>query len=284
MLSSGSPATAVAPPLVRLLDFWGDKMLLDIRGQSCRDYVAWRTRQKWQGRAISVGTARRELETLQAAVNAWHLESPLDAVPRISLPPTSIPRQRFLTRDEAAALLWAARRLRMPHIARFILLGLYTGTRHSALLSLRWLPSPDAGWVDVEKEVLYRRGTAERETAKRRPPARIPDRLLPHLRRWQKADAEKGIVGIVTWQGAQITKERRAWARVVKEAALGTDVTPHVLRHTCATWALNSSTSYWDVAALLGTSVTMIENTYGHHSPQFQKGVSGAFSGARGRG
>lgn len=218
-----------------LLTFWGDKMLLDVRGQSCRDYVGWRTRQKRQGKAIRVGTARRELETLQAAINVWHRESPLDAVPKVTLPPTAAPRQRFLTRDEAAALLAAARRLRLLHIARFILIGLYTGTRHSALLSLRWLPSPDAGWFDVEKGVLYRRGTAERETAKRRPPARIRDRLMAHLRRWRRADAEQGIVGVVTWQGAQIVKERRAWARVVDAAGLGPDVTPHVLRHTCAT-------------------------------------------------
>lgn len=277
-----------APELVSyhmgpLLNFWGSKSLANVRGQSCREYAEWRTKQNRHGKPISSGTARRELETLQAAVNAWHKESPLPAVPQVTLPPTSPARERYLNRGEAARLLASARRLKLPHIARFILIGLYTGTRHSALLSLRWLPSPDAGWVDVDQAVLYRRGFGEKETSKRRPPARLPGRLLVHLRRWHRMDSAQGIVGVVTWQGAQIVKERRAWARVVKDAGLGPDVTPHVLRHTCATWGLRGGLPIWDVAALLGTSAAMIERTYGHHSPEFQSGVSWAFYG-RGAG
>jgi len=85
--------------------------------------------------------------------------------------------------------------------------------------------------------------------------------------------------GAVTWKGSQIAKERRAWGETVRTAGLGSEVTPHVLRHTCATWALNSGMSAWDVAALLPTSVQMIEATYGHHSPQFQTAAKGAFAG-----
>ena len=39
--------------------------------------------------------------------------------------------------------------------------------------------------------------------------------------------------------------------------------------------ALNSHMSAWDVAALLGTLVQMIEATYGHHSPEFQAAAAG---------
>ena len=39
--------------------------------------------------------------------------------------------------------------------------------------------------------------------------------------------------------------------------------------------------NYWDVAALLATSVQMIEATYGHHSPEFQTAAKSAFAGPR---
>ena len=35
------------------------------------------------------------------------------------------------------------------HLARFILIGLYTGTRHDAILKLQWLPSTSGGWFDL---------------------------------------------------------------------------------------------------------------------------------------
>jgi integrase len=257
----------------RLVQFWGDKTLADVKASTCRAYAEHRTAMVWRGKPVSSSTARRELGMLSAAINVWHRESPLDTVPAVTLPARSPARQRWLSRGEAARLLWAARRNR--HLVRFILIGLYTGTRHAAILSLRWLPSPDGGWIDVDKGVIHRRGFGERDTKKRRTPARIPDRLLAHLRRWQAMDSAQGIVGVVTWQGRRIAKERRAFAQAVARAGLGPDVTPHVLRHTCATWALNSRMSAWDVAALLGTSVQMIEATYGHHSPEFQAAAAG---------
>jgi integrase len=43
------------------------------------------------------------------------------------------------------------------------------------------------------------------------------------------------------------------------------DVTPHVLRHSCATLMLQSRVSTWDVAGVLGTSEAVVRKTYGHH-------------------
>jgi hypothetical protein len=52
----------------------------------------------------------------------------------------------FLTRDEVAARIRAARKSkRTHHIARMLLIGWYTGTRPGATLALRWVPSSDGG-------------------------------------------------------------------------------------------------------------------------------------------
>src|SRR5438874_9611872 len=57
---------------------------------------------------VSDQTARRRLEDLRAAVNAYHAEHTLSVVPKITLPPKSEGRHRWLTRNEAARLLGAA--------------------------------------------------------------------------------------------------------------------------------------------------------------------------------
>lgn len=44
------------------------------------------------------------------------------------------------------------------------------------------------------------------------------------------------------------------------------DVTPHLLKHTCATLLLQTGVSTWDVAGVLGTSEQVIRNVYGHHA------------------
>ena len=51
------------------------------------------------------------------------------------------------------------------HLARFILAGLYMGTQHDAILKLRWLPTPEGGWVDLRQRILYQRGEGEAESS-----------------------------------------------------------------------------------------------------------------------
>lgn len=257
---------ATAAPLAT---WWVGKTLADVRAQPCRDYVAWRTQ------SVSTATARHDLKTLRAAINYWHKErGPLPSVPAITLPQKPPPRLRWLTRKEVAALLRAARAKRWRHVARFILLGYYTGTRSGAILALKWTPSIVGGWIDLEAGVLYRRGEREAETAKRRPPIRIPDRLLPHLRRWQAMDEAAGHANVISWNGAPVAKLRRSWAHVRQAAGLGADVVPHTLRHSAATRLLQEGVSVHEAAGYLGMSATMLDEVYGHHSPHHQKMAS----------
>ena len=249
-------------------DWWGDKTLADVRGQTCRDYVQWRCSQ-----GVSDQTARRDLDMFRSAIKYYHKEyGPLDAVPAVTLPAKGPSRQRWLTRSEAARLLWAARR--KPHIARMILIGIYSGTRRTAILRLRWMPSLDAGWFDLDAGVLYRRGEDETDTTKKRPPARIHERLLPHLRRWHAKDTALGIVDVCHYKGRPIKKPRRSWPAIREAAGLDKSVTPHVLRHTCVTWLLQAGVPTWEVAGFVGMSEELVRETYGHHSPDFQKNAA----------
>jgi integrase len=233
--------------------WWGDKKLADVTAKNCRAY----------GSTRSGAAARRDLETLRAAIGYWHREyGPLLSVPAVVLPRKSEPRERWLTRSEAARLLWAARHT--PHLARFILLGLYTGSRSGVLLTLEWK------WLDLSCGVMLRRAPGEAESKKRTPPVRLGSRILTHLRRWRRLDNAFSPY-VCHYNGQHVRKLRRSWDTAVRDAGLGTDVIPHTLRHTRATWLMQARVEPWEAAGHLGMSLEMLQRVYGKHSPDFQK-------------
>jgi integrase len=219
-------------------------------------------------------------------VNYYHGEHTLDMVPKITLPEKGGVRQRWLTRQEVARLLRSARRTKQcGHLVRLILIGLYTGTRLSAVLNLQWIPNVNGGHVDLDKGVIYRKAEGERVSHnKRKTPVKIPPRLLRFLRYWHSADTttdEQGrevrIRYVVTYAGEKIIKPHKAFRTIRSAAKFDDDVTPHVLRHTRATWLAQAGIDAHEAAASLGLTVEEFERTYSHASPDFQKSAANAF-------
>lgn len=203
-------------------------MLSDINGALCRAYAEHRG---------SDAAARRELEDLRAAINYHRREGLCSAVVEVVLPEAAPARERWLTRSEAAALLWAAwgyrevqkgkptgRRSRQ-HIARFILLALYTGVRAGAVCGAALQPTIRRGWIDVARGVFYRRADGERETKKRKPSFRCRQNSTAIY----AGGKRRGQRFAVEWYGEPVTKIAKAFRAAVKDAGLGPDVTPHVL-------------------------------------------------------
>jgi len=260
--------------------FWGDLPVSSIKGATCRNYHAHRRDQ-----GVSDSTVRRELGALQAALNHCAREGHLITAPVVWRPAESPPRARWLTRREAAWMLRAARALRIDgrHLAKFILVGLYTGTRKAAILSLSIdQPSPTGGWIDPDQGVLYRLPMGAQQTKKRQTPARLPRQLLGHVRRW-KASGARFVVE--DHRGNRVGDIRKGWAHMVALAedmarengieldlgdGQGRYITPHVLRHTACTWAMQRGANIWDAASYLGMSIETLERTYGHHHPDHQ--------------
>jgi len=282
--------------IVHLLEFFGaPKTCAFVDGTSCRQYVADRVAGKIGKRAVKEATAGRELETLGSALNFAFKEKKLVIPVPVTLPQKAQPRERWLTRSEAAALIAGALGIaataydvetRLPvkwgrmfrpsyHVARFILIGLYSGSRHEAIVKLRWLTNTGGGWFDLAHNILYRRGQGERETNKRRPPVPIPENLIPHVRRWRRITT----VGPVEYHGRLIAKERKGFTRARELAGLGEDVTPHVLKHTCITWMMQRGVPIWEVAGFSGTSENIIRNVYGHHHPDNLSSAKKRFRG-----
>lgn len=275
----------VAGAIRNLVEFFGGDKVSRITPSLCQRYVDWRTSQR-QARytktedAPFVGTAsaRRELEILKAAFNYAYRERKLKYPVPVSLPGKSPARLRWLTKSEVARLLWAARGGGGRHVAKFILLALYTGSRKMAVLGLRWQPSEDAGWIDLKNQMLYRKGSRENETFKRRPPVPISNRLAAHLRIWQRRSTGPNVI---QWEGDAVDSVRRSWESARIRAGLSEDVTPHVLRHTFATWALHAGTPTSLAAEAMGVSESIFRATYGHHASAPLRSVVEIVSGAK---
>jgi integrase len=272
----------------RLNDYWGGKMLSQVTAAECRAYV------KERGKT---GGARADLETLRAAINHHAKENLHYGLVRVTLPPKGPPRDRWLTRSEAAKLIWACWRYRerqtvhrghrkgrliatdkrpLRHLARFILIGLYTGTRAGAIASASPYRRDGYSFIDIDQGIFYRLAIGRRATNKRQTPAPIPPRLLAHMRRWVRL----GIVTshFVEWHGSPVKSVKTAFKHAVKLAGLWGKVTPHTLRHTAATWLMQRGVPIWQAAGYLGMSAEMIERTYGHHHPDYMRAAAEAIT------
>lgn len=315
-----SDPVSIAGFIGHVLAWWGEKTLAEVKRSTCKEYVKHRTAQnvvinrRVTSRLVSDQTARRELEVLSSAIGYWHGEDTLSTRPVVWLPEKRESPRDAITRAQAARLLMAARGYRVDpagglhpsgrprwvrlrdsgpanraHLKRFVLLGLYTGSRSAVNLALLWSESATQAWADLDDEMIYRRGRQERERAnKRRPVVKIPRRLLSHMRRWKQLDEAKSerlgwpINAVIHHGGVPIaTKVNKGFAAMVADAGLPAEITPHWLRHTCATWLMQKGCKLWEAAAFTGMTAKMLEDNYGHHHPDYQAAAAKAASGRR---
>ena len=80
---------------------------------------------------------------------------------------------------------------------------------------------------------------------------------------------------VLNENGAQLGDVKRGFASACRRACLD-DVTPHVLRHTCATWLMQAGVDMWQASGYLQMSRETLERVYGHHHPDHLKGASEA--------
>ena len=265
-----APATAapwrIGCAIDALTPVWEGRTVAEVTRQTCKRYVTVRNR--------SNGTARRELGVLRAAINHAHREGRLTRAVAVHLPESAEPRDRWLTRPEAAALLRAA--LREPrvrlYLPLFILVALYCGRRKEAILSLRWAQ------VDLDRGMIDFRTPDAPVTNKRRGRIPIPPKLLPHLRRARLRGTEMGFV--INDNGARLGDVKRGFASACRHAGLE-GVSPHTLRHSAATWLMQAGVDIWEASGFLAMTRETLERVYGHHHPDYLRNAADALSRPR---
>lgn len=269
---------------VALLKWWGDRAVADITKGACQKY----SRERVAGAGVfgerdehgrerpcpaTIGTAGRELRNLRAAINFCHEGGDLTIAVPVWCPSIGIGKDRWLTRQEAAALIRAARKEpKAAHLVTFILIALYTGARSAAIFELQWTENLHGGWVDLDNRRIWWRGEGDDQSKKRRPRATpIPGRLLRHLRAARKRTRQYAVES----GGQAVKKLRRSFATAAMAAGLK-DVSPHTLRHTCVTWKLLAGQSPHDVGHYVGMDAETVRRRYGHHAPEFMRDVAEA--------
>lgn len=255
--------------LKALTPFWHARSCADISETTCRAYMKTRP---------SPSTARRELGVLRAALRAAHRARVLQAAPAVWLPPKGRAKPDWLTRNEFAKLLRELRRHRRSrHAARQALCQFYTGSRPRTVARTTWDKRSDGPWVDLEAGIWWRAGDDEEATVKARRPHGIPAPLLGHLRRWRARYGGTYIVEHPRHPGRPVLDIGRALEGAAARAGIKR-LTPHTLKHTAITLAIQGGVSAEDAADYFSTSIETIQAVYGPHSPHHQSRAIAAMS------
>lgn len=200
---------------------------------------------------------RRDLSVLSAACRRAVKYKKLDRPPPILTLSPSPPRERWLSRKEVARLLWRLRGKRQRHVLLFTRLALYTGARTGAILDLTW------DRVDFETGLIDFRVPGRRVTKKRRtvaPMTRKVRRMLEHAHR------RSNNRHVITWGGERIDRIAKAFIAQAAKAGIK-DVSPHVLRHTFASWAVRKGVPIYTVGKALGQTVASTTSRYAKLAP-----------------
>lgn len=206
-------------------------------------------------------TVRKELEVVRAAVNFSKIPGAV-----FELPPQPRPKSRFLSKDEARSLIRASRKV--PHIRAFIVLSLTTAARQSALLELTW------DRVDFRQgRITLSLGDSLDETRKRRASLPMNRRARMYLEALKRASTSDYVID---WGGHQVVSVKKGFRAAVARAGLS-DLTPHVLRHTAASWMAMAGVPMLEISRYLGhSSVAVTERVYAKLHPDYLRRASEA--------
>jgi integrase len=244
--------------ILRLAAWWGDRKVDAVFPVSCEAYCDARLKQ-----GVKPATVTKELSVLRAALKWGKKNGRLISIPDVETPPRQDAKDRFLTVAEAARLLRAARQEPKSrlHLPLFILLGLYMAARSEAILSLKWTQ------VDLVDGVIDFSPSDWIRTKKGRAKNPIPAKL-----RWflEKAHARATSPNVLSYGGEPIKRIVKGFSAACKRAGLE-GVTPHTLRHTCATWQAKAGVDLHQIGGWLGHSDPRTTMIYAHHHPEHKK-------------
>ncbi|WP_369408008.1 tyrosine-type recombinase/integrase [Thiocystis violacea] len=226
-----------------------------------RDRLDQIARAKRQDGACNA-TANRMLALVRAMLRRAEREwGWLERAPSVRLLPESKQRIRWLTHEEAERLI-----AELPeHLADMARFSLSTGLREANVTALEW------SQVDLERRVAW----IHPDQAKARRAIGVPlntDAVLI-LRRWEHRHSQRVFAyqrrnsrGAMEW--TPITKAgTAAWKKALKRAGIE-DFRWHDLRHTWASWHVQSGTPLHVLQELGGwTSFEMVRK-YAHLAPE----------------
>ena len=239
--------------------FWGHLPADSVTEELCDGYVAQRRSQ-----GVRDGTIWLELSRLRAALRWAEKKNLIAKAPFVWKPSAPKPRDKRLTRQEAARFLAACD---APHLRLFVTLALTTAARSEAILGLTW------DRVDRESRRIDFRDPEKAETTKGRSVVPMNDTAAAAL---SLAHAKASTPYLIEWQGERIRNIKMGLRKAGERCGL-TWVSAHVFRHTAASWMAEADIPLFKIAKYLGHRDTkMVERVYAHLSPSYLSSASDA--------
>lgn len=235
-----------------LRPFYGATLASDCGIAKQQAYIDYKRDRSYGDESI-----RRDLSVLSAALRRAEKHNKLDRAPAMLTLTPSAPRERWLTRKEVAALFRQLRTKRSGHALLFCRLALYTGARTGAILDLTWdRVHFDTGLIDYRKP-------GRPQTKKRRTVSPMTVSLRRALMHAKKHSRSKHVI---SWAGERIDRIAKSVIAAAERAEIE-GFSPHVLRHTFASWAVQKRVPIYNVGLALGQTVASTTARYAKLAP-----------------
>ncbi|PPJ41697.1 site-specific integrase [Pseudoxanthomonas sp. KAs_5_3] len=215
-------------------------------------WLAYVDRRKKEG--ASPATINRERSALLHMFNTMRRRKQIQAMPLLARQREPAGKLIYLLPEESQRLLEAARLDPSPHALPFVMIGLFTGLRHSPILNLR------AGDVDVSGRILW---IGKDKAGRREQP--MPAVLADYLGGLtQGLDPGQLLFGSSRSATGRVHQMNTIFARCVQRAGITKHVTPHTLRHTAATNAAHAGLDAATIQAMGGWKTRAMAERYTH--------------------
>lgn len=227
---------------------------------------------KVNGNKAGDSTLRRELNCLIAAINyaVRYRRIKQSDVPHIDLPVSAPPKDLWLDTDELNNLIASAYTFnsdRLSRVYRFVVLASETAARKNSILTLRW------SQIDFEAKLINFQNDGEQRTKKRRvavPMSHFLESIL--LSAWAERTQNEWVLdNYNSIQSSFDMLKERAFTKTGNDVF--NQITPHTLRHTWATLAARANVPMFEIAGVLGDTLTTVMRVYAHHCPDHLRGA-----------
>jgi integrase len=239
----------------QLLKHMGDLEIQTITNRKSVEYIRNR-----EGMGVKGSTASRELTVLHAALMFCRKVELIDWNPVQFENIKSGVRDRYLSREEIAALLESSNSY---HLSLWLNIALSTAARSGAILGLH------KDRVRMDDNIIDFRDPTIKGRQKPRPVIPMPTKLRPHL-----ADAiNRSRSGyLVEKNGKPLISIYPDFMKAAERAGLSADVTPHIMRHTCAVHMVKNGVEIYEVSKYLAhTSIEITQKHYAKFDPKFME-------------
>ncbi len=175
-------------------------------------------------------------------------------------------RDRYVTKEEMPVFMGTLEKYPNTDFKDYVLVSLFTGVRQANILAMRW--------VDLSLENMT---WLIPETKNGKPHlVDLDESLRPILERRMKEQGQvrEWVFPDPSSKSGHINRQVFHWARFVKQAGLK-NLVMHDLRHTHATWMVNSGTDLAIVQIALGHEKIETTKGYAHYAPDRTRGERG---------